>query len=107
MNESPIIESSLTPAATSPLETLARQWMLRILVLQKGYRHFVGVDGYENNTIAQYLGLETCFEGDAAYSPNDALVRLRALHTALESHGEIALPPTLQRNLDSSPRCWD
>lgn len=100
MNESPMIESSLTPAATSPLETLARQWMLRILVLQKGYRHFVGVDGYENNTIAQYLGLETCFEGDAAYSPNDALVRLRALHTALESHGEIALPPTLQRNLD-------
>ena len=54
MNESPMIESSLTPTATSPLETLARQWMLRILVLQKGYRHFVGVDGYENNTIARF-----------------------------------------------------
>jgi hypothetical protein len=40
--------------------------MLRILVPLKGYRHFVAADSYENNTIAQFLGLETALDSDTA-----------------------------------------
>jgi hypothetical protein len=99
MNPSPASPAS-GPAAVPPLEYLVQRWMLRIIVPQKGYRHFVGADGYENNTIAQFLGLDTSFDSDSLYSPSDALSLLRGMHARAEAEAPPALPVTLQRNLE-------
>ncbi|HEX5276281.1 MAG TPA: ATP-binding protein [Fluviicoccus sp.] len=103
MNESPVTGAEL-PAATHPpaltaLEQLVQRWMLRILVPLKGYRHFVAADSYENNTIAQFLGLETALDSDTPYSPTDAIADLRGLYARQESTEPPVLPETLLRNL--------
>jgi SpoVK/Ycf46/Vps4 family AAA+-type ATPase len=91
------------PAANkSDIEPIVRLWLLRILVGLNGHRRFVHREGFEDDSIAEALGLGHWVKPDESeFQPRIVLAELRKLHRAMEdeSHGRARVPEYLNDNI--------
>ena len=89
------------PSTHSPEpNALLRLWMLRLLVPMGGARSFVHDNGFENDQLAEAVGLGELIEnGDSEFDARQARSTLRKRHAAAENaRTRSAVPSTLARN---------
>jgi len=76
-------------------------WMLRILIPLGGHREFIGSHGFNNDTMAEVLGLGKWIEPfPSGFDPRAVLSELRLLHRKAEKkRAQAALPYCLRNNV--------
>lgn len=93
---------SPSAANKSDIRPIVRLWLLRILVGLNGHRRFVHREGFEDDSIAEALGLGHWVKPDESeFQPRIVLAELRKLHRAMEdeSHGRARVPEYLNDNI--------
>lgn len=79
---------------------IARLWILRMLVPLKAARKFVTDDGFDNDSLADFLGLQRWTLASCDFDPKAVHAELRALHkTAERSFGHACAPVHLTNNV--------
>lgn len=95
-----IVVQRLTSCAVSPdVSQLVRLWILRLLVPLGGHREFLFQNGYRNDGLAEFLGLDQNldpFSGDL--NLKGILTKLRQLHAAAERKPHVAVAASCLRN---------
>lgn len=87
-----------------PLELppIIHLWLLRLLVPLGGHRDFIQPHGFNNDTLAEILGLGAWLEPDSGdFNAKAARAELRKLHQAGErKHVGVTAPACLRRNVE-------
>lgn len=98
-------DNSLAADAASP----CRLWILRSLVLLGAHRVFVRNEGFDNDALAEALGLVQWINPpDDSFDPSAARAELRRLHVRAEKQTSgLQYPAILTRNLDRLARLVD
>lgn len=96
----PVVAQRLTSCAVSPdVSQLVRLWLLRLLVPLGGHREFLCQNGYRNDGLAEFFGLDQTldpFSGDL--NLKGIITKLRKLHAAAERKPHVAVPASCLRN---------
>lgn len=91
------------PASNSTdIEPIVHLWLLRILVRLSGHRHFVHRESFEDDSIAEALGLGHWVKPDEReFQPRMVLAELRKLHRQAEDEGRVKarVPKYLSDNI--------
>ena len=99
-------------------DSIIHLWILRILMLLGGHREFIHSHGFNDDTLAQTLGLKSWIdssecalaiprflqpqgsdESDSDFNVKKVLSDLRRLHQQAEKKARTAIPPCLQHNI--------
>ena len=81
-------------ALTPEFALLIRRWLLQILVPLGGHRQFVGTHGFQDDSLAEFLGLGKWIDSDEYdFDPRRIVGQLRRQHRALGT-AAAAVPPT-------------
>lgn len=89
-------------AIDTDIPPIVRLWLLRILIRLNGHRRFVGREGFEDDSIAEALGLGHWTKPDESeFQPRIVLAELRKLHQQAEedSLGKAQMPKYLSDNI--------
>lgn len=93
---------SIYTGNTVDIDPLIRLWLLRILVPMGGHRDFIRPHGFNNDALAEAIGLGHWVDPSPHdFDPKAVQSELRKLHQQAEQHcGKTTLPACLRHNID-------